>query len=359
MKKLILLFLIYFSLVPAFSSQFINELDSSTFRPTSQIFRSMGSSGRSISLSEDVSFVNSANNNDNFRLILPSLELSVSNPRELLSTLDSVIKKDVNKMLDALSILSGSSYLASLKLSGMMIIKSFFIEGDLNLGLYTSGESISANISIPTEATISVGYSKRFDFKDNYSLSIGGATHLNYREYSIPIDASSFVDYYVNKQELIKGSIKGSNISFDLGTTFNMPYGFATSITLENIAFDIKYKDSNNIEEKTVSIIPSLCLSIGYKDKFGPLTIMGAIDVVDILNIKSNTFFYHLNLGAGFELWKNIGLYGGLKGGFPSFGLKLKLFFFECFLSYEINDCSKYVGYNPKDTLSLMIRFLF
>ena len=359
MRKVLILFLLIFTLMPAFCNQFIDEFDKSLYRPTSSVYRAMGSSGRAISLSEDACFVNPANNDESFRLILPSVEFGVSNPRELLATLNSVIKKDVNKMLDALSILSGSSYLASIKLSGMMIIKGFSIQGDLRLGLYTRGESISASISIPTEAVLTIGYSHIFEFENDYSLSIGGNAHLNHREYSIPIDAASFVNYYVNKKELIEGRIIGSNISFDLGATFNLPYGFNTSLTLEDIAFDIKYKDSNNIEERIVKIPLSLCLSLGYKDKFGPFTFMGAIDLVDVLKINSNNFFYHLNMGAGVEIWKNIGLYGGLKGGYPSFGLKLKLFFFELFASYEINDYSKYVGYNPKDTLSIMIRLFF
>ena len=359
MRKSLVFILMFFALMPVFSNQFLDEFDTQFYRPTSSTFRAMGSSGRAISLSEDVAFVNAANNNENFRLILPSLEVGLTNINDLLSTAKSVVDKDVNKMLDALSILSGSSYLASVKLSGMMIIKDFSIQGDLRLGLYTMGESISASISIPMETILSIGYSHRFEFENDYSLSIGGNAHLNYREYSIPIDASSFVDYYVNNEELIKGRITGSNISFDLGATFNLPYGFASSITIEEIAFDIKYKDTNNMAEKRVSIPSSLCLSLGYKDKFGPFTFMGAIDLVDVLKINSNNFFYHLNLGAGIEIWKNIGIYGGLKGGYPSFGLKLKLFFFELFASYEINDCSKYVGYTPKDTLSLMIRFFF
>ncbi|MDD7270348.1 MAG: hypothetical protein PUH25_00550, partial [Spirochaetales bacterium] len=84
-----------------------------------------------------------------------------------------------------------------------------------------------------------------------------------------------------------------------------------------------------------------------------------AMDLVDITRINLNNALYHLNLGGYFGIWNNLGLYGGLKGGYPSFGLKLKLLFMESYVTYTINEYSEFVGYNPKDTLSFSFRLLF
>lgn len=360
MKKLILIIMMLSLMTSTFATSYISELESKTFRPTSSTFIAMGSSGRAIALREDSSFVNPSAHNKGFSLIIPQLELSISNLNYLVSTAKGAINRDANQLLDSLSIFSGSSYFAALQASGMVFINGFFLDCDARAGLYTDGESISASISIPIEAAISLGYSHSFEFENDYSLAIGGVSHFNYRAYTIPVDVSSFVDSYINRERLIDGLISGSNISFDLGATFYMPYGFSTALTVEDLALDIKFKDSFSNELWNISIPSSVCMSLGYKNKLGPLTIMGAIDLVDVFNIKNgSTLLYHLNFGGAVELWKNIGLYGGLKGGYPSFGLKLKLFFFECFLSYNISETSQYVGYNPKDNISLMIRLFF
>ena len=180
MKKLILIILILSLMTSIFSSSYISELESKTFRPTSSTFIAMGSSGRAIALREDSSFVNPSAHNKGFSLIIPQLELSISNLNYLVSTAKGAINRDANQLLDSLSIFSGSSYFAALQASGMVFINGFFLDCDARAGLYTDGESISASISIPIEAAISLGYSHSFEFENDYSLGTPITIYLNY-----------------------------------------------------------------------------------------------------------------------------------------------------------------------------------
>ncbi len=353
MKK-ILSFLFLLILVFSVSAIDIsNELNRSNYIPSSMTFRAMGESGRAIALAEDGFSINpAALASDSFQLILPSFEAGVTNVNALLNAdIKGVLKKDTKAMMDMLSLLSGSSYFIDGKISSSVIIKGFGLSFSLKSGLYTSGESISAYVTVPIEGVLSLGYAHEFDLNDNYKLSVGGVLHTNIRYYIKPVDVSTFVDVASGTAKLDLSFIKESNLTLDLGATIKMPYGFNGALTVNNITLK-NFKGNLNYNI-------SLSTSLGWSYKYGPLRLSLAMDLVDLARMNLNNALYHLNLGGYIGLWNNFGLYGGLKGGYPSFGLKLKLFFMESYVTYTINEYSEYMGYNPKDTLSFSFRLLF
>lgn len=353
MKKISLILIALLLVLSLPAKDFSSELNRTAYIPTSMTFRAMGESGRAIALPEDGFSVNpAALASDGFELILPSFEAAVTNVNALLnSDIKGVLNKDTTAMMDMLSLLSGSSYFIDGKISSSLIIKGFGVSFSLKSGLYTSGESISAYVTVPIEGVLSLGYAHEFDLNNSYKLSIGGVLHTNLRYYIKPVDVTTFVDVATGDEKLDLSFIKESNLTLDLGATLKMPYGFSSAltidhITLKNLKGNLKYD-------------LSLSTSLGWSYKYGPLRLSLAMDLVDITRIQINNALYHLNLGGYIGLWNNLGLYGGLKGGYPSFGLKLKLLFMESYITYTINEYSEFVGYNPKDTLSFSFRLFF
>lgn len=353
MKKILTIVLLLLLAFSISAMDISSELNKSTYNPTSMTFRAMGESGRAIALAEDGFSVNpAALANERFMLILPSFEAGVTNVNALLnSDIRAVLKKDTTAMMDMLSLLSGSSYFIDGKISSSLIIKGFGVSFSLKSGIYTSGESISAYVTVPIESVLSFGYAHEFDLNDSYKLSVGGVFHTNLRYYIKPVDISTFVDVATGDEKLDLSFIKESNLTLDLGATLKMPYGFSSALTIDHITLK-NFKGNLKYDL-------ALSTSLGWSYKYGPLRLSLAMDLVDITRINLNNALYHLNLGGYIGIWNNLGLYGGLKGGYPSFGLKLKLLFMESYVTYTINEYSEFVGYNPKDTLSFSFRLLF
>ncbi|MGN0906884.1 MAG: hypothetical protein ACI4NM_07035 [Bullifex sp.] len=363
MKRISLIILIsVFTVTSLCASDLFSGLHDVSYRPVSMRYEAMGGSGIALAKNDDAFFTNAGAVTDKgFTLVLPSIRADLLNVGHLKDIdLEKITHGDMAAVSDAVSFLSGSAPIVRLSLGSGMRIRGFSLGLDATAGLFSKGESVAAEFTGYVDSAVSAGYSHRFTLSDEYALTVGGMGHLNLRFSTTAVDVNTFVDYATKRStKLIGGIVKGYGVSLDLGATLEMPYGFSAAITMNDISIPYKYSGGT-----TLSVPCNLTLGTGWRMRLlGFLDLQAAVDLTDIIglcmNFSGSQILYHTNMGAGIGLWDVLSLYGGLKGGYPSFGARLKLFFAELSASYTISEYSAYMGYNPKDMLSISLRLVF
>ena len=363
MKKtlsLIIAFLLCASLFSA-SSNFVK------YAPYPREYRAMGEAGLSLKGSERGFFVNPASlSTDDFSLVLPSLEVGIGSVSDIATIpFSSLEKLDADAIGETLGKVSGSMPILTAKSSISFSLFGFGAAFDLSGGVFTSGEGFAAGLVPFMKVAGTLGYGRSFVLSEKMDLEVGASAHTNLFFYSSPIGVSSLSATLVNGlEDNIRMNLSSLYFSVDVGSTLRLKSGFAFGVTLSDMGKDLMIEDIVTETGFYVPFTSSLGVGASWERVFWKwLGVKAALDVKDLGSLFSSPSFpsllYHTNMGMALSLSKSLELMCGLKGGYPSFGADFKLFFIDLSLLYTVDEYSDKVGYNPRDTLSLIVRLEF
>ena len=362
MKRLLFVLLILAVSLSLFASSF------TSFMPLEREYRAMGCSGMSLKGVEKGFYINPASlSNDKFNLVLPSLEVGVGSFSEIIEVSSNAFNSDdfVDSANQVLSKLTGTIPILNINASSSLVL--FGLGGSLNLsgGLNTSGEGLSVGLIPFLKIASSFGYGHGFDISDNMRLEVGGVAHVSSFFYSSPVGIAELVDVLATSTlDSIELKYTNTSFSMDLGTTLRLQNGFSFAMSLLDIGKGFDSVDIITGEKERVKSNFYLNVGSGWERVFWKwLGIKASLDFNDIVGFVKNAsfsnFLYHTNMGLKLNLTKGIGVMCGLKGGYPSLGADLKLWFIDLSVLYTMDEYSEYVGYNPRDTLSVLLRLEF
>ncbi len=262
--------------------------------------------------------------------------------------------------------------------------KSPFIDSvqSLSLGFYgfgmhlsarerilTRGESISSDIIVALDTRAAIGYGYRFEFQDDYALSIGLALNGRYKVYNEGIGVETAVNMLTGTEKATDWTwFKGFSISGDIGLLAELPYGFSLGLVGRNIG-GVYFMDSVNNQggtyEDSFKMTTPFQLDFGasYNFSWSLLNLNLEADFVNLNNLIVKPSYENLlksiNLGASLGLWENIIFKTGLSQGYPSFGIELNILCFHIEGAYYLKDAGTIFGLKGDDTLALEIGLSF
>lgn len=360
MKRIVIVLILVFLSLSLFSASF------TSYRPLDREYRAMGSSGMSLKGVGKGFYTNPASlSNDSFNLVLPAIEMGVGSFSEIITIPFSSIKGDDFDSINAvLSKLTGTIPILDLKASSSLVLFGFGVSFDASAGLYTSGEGISVGLIPYLKFGGSFGYGHGFDINDNLRIEVGGVAHTSAFFYSIPIGIEELVGLFSSSGGSIGLKFTNFTFSMDLGTTLRLQNGLSFALALSDMgtgtdSIDIITGDTEKFESDFTINIGSGWERVFWK-WFG---VKASLDFCDVVGFARDAtfanFLYHTNMGLKFNFTKGFGLMCGLKGGYPTLGADLKLWFIDFSLLYTMDEYSEYMGYNPRDTLSILLRLEF
>lgn len=363
MKKIALLILI----LTLNASLFAGNGAIGKYAPYPRDYRAMGEAGLSLKGSERGFFVNPASlSTKKFSLVLPSLEIGVGSISDIIDIPFSDLEKmDAGALDQTLGKISGVMPLVMAKAAVSTDIFGLGAAFDSSLGVFASGEGFSAGIVPFLKLAGTLGYGHSFALSERLDLEVGVAAHSNFFFYSSPLSVSSAASVLTDGLGgNVSMNLSSANLTFDVGTTIRSKNGLSFGLVLSGMGDDLEMKDMVTESEFTLERKSSLDVGLGWERVFWKwLGVKAALDVKDLTGLFSSfsfpSFLYHSNMGLGINFTKGLGLMCGLKGGFPSFGVDIKLFFLDVFVLYTVDEYSEKVGYNPRDTLSLVARIAF
>ncbi len=262
--------------------------------------------------------------------------------------------------------------------------KSPFIDSvqSLSLGFYgfgmhlsarerilTRGESISSDIIVALDTRAAIGYGYRFEFPDDYALSIGLTLNGRYKVYNEGIGVETAVNMITGTEKATDWTwFKGFSISGDIGLLAELPYGFSLGLVGRNIG-GVYFMDSVNNQggtyEDSFKMTTPFQLDFGasYNFSWSLLNLNLEADFVNLNNLIVKPSYENLlksiNLGASLGLWENIIFKTGLSQGYPSFGIELNILCFHIEGAYYLKDAGTIFGLKGDDTLALEIGLSF
>lgn len=361
MKRFLVTLLVLIVSLSLFASSF------TSYRPLEREYRAMGCSGMSLSGVNKGFYTNpAALSNDKFNLVLPALEVGVGSFSEIITIpFSSLADGDFNAINEVLSKLTGTIPILDVKASSSLALFGFGASIDASGGIYTSGEGISVGLVPFLKVAGSFGYGRGFDIREDMTLEVGAMAHVSSFFYSSPIGVSELLNM-VSSADFGTLGLKFTKMSFtmDVGTTLRLDNGFSFAVALTDMGAG---SDSVNVitgEAEKFESDFSLNLGTGWERVFWKwLGVKASIDFNDVVGFVKDAslsnLLYHTNMGLKVNLTKGIGLMCGLKGGYPSLGADLKLWFIDLSVLYTMDEYSEYMGYNPRDTLSLLLRLEF
>ena len=304
--------------------------------------------------------------NDKFNLVLPSLEMGVGSFTEIATIpFSSLGEGDFDAINEVLSKLTGTIPVLDMKASSSLALFGFGASINASLGLYTSGEGISVGLIPFMNIAASLGYGHSFGLKEGIRVEVGAMTHFSSFFYSSPLGIEEVVDTIVSESpEKLRLKLTDTAFSLDLGTTLRFDNGFSLALTMVDIGEGTDSVDIVTGEVERLKSDFSINFGSGWERVFwGWLGVKASLDFSDIVGFTKDVSFpnllYHTNMGLKVNLTKGIGLMGGLKGGYPTLGADLMRRFIDLFVLYTMDEYSDYVGYNPRDSLSVQLRMVF
>lgn len=337
-----------------------------SFRPLEREYRAMGESGMSLKGSSKGFSVNpAALSTDKFSLILPSVSLGVGSFYDIMGLpFNEIMEGKLGAVSEILTKLTGFIPLLDAQLSSSLVLHGFGFSIDGDLAVYSLGEGLSTGLVPCLKTGTTFGYGHRFSLTPSLDLEAGIVAHNTSFFYSTPIDINLALDLVLQDMENLNFSFAKTSLFFDVGTTLRSSSGFSLALSANGIGGSFTSRDV--VKDETVTLYPefSLDAGVGWERVFWSwLGLKAALDIKDITGLFSDLSFsellYHMNMGMKLNLTKGLGLMCGLKGGYPSFGLDLKLFFFDLSLLYTTDEYSEKMGYNPRDTLSVLVGLEF
>ena len=357
MKRIVIVLILVFLSLSLFSVSF------TSYRPLDREYRAMGSSGMSLKGVGKGFYTNPASlSNDSFNLVLPAIEMGVGSFSEIITIPFS--SGDNDAINEVLSKLTGTIPILDVKTSSSLVLFGFGVSFDASAGLYTSGEGLSVGLIPFMKVAGSLGYGHGFDINDNLRLEVGGVAHTSAFFYSTPIGIEELVGLFSSSGDSIGLKFTNFTFSMDLGTTLRLQNGLSFALSLSDMgtgtdSIDIITGDTEKFESDFTINIGSGWERIFWK-WFG---VKASLDFCDVVGFAKDATFanllYHTNMGLKLNFTKGLGLMCGMKGGYPSLGADLKLWIIDLSVLYTMDEYSEYVGYNPRDTLSVLLRLEF
>lgn len=148
--------------------------------------------------------------------------------------------------------------------------------------------------------------------------------------------------------------LSGDSFGLDLGGLWKINRQASVGLTIHDIlATKIKYKDSdNNASAGSSKIKADVRLGGAYKPgwKWMPAFMDDLVLAADINHLIDGdyTFFKKIHLGGEVRFWKLLGVRGGFYQGYPSFGLGLRLAFFNLDYAFHGEELGEYAGQVPE-----------
>ena len=361
MKRIVIVLILVFLSLSLFSASF------TSYRPLDREYRAMGSSGMSLKGVGKGFYTNPASlSNDSFNLVLPAIEMGVGSFSEIITIpFSSLSKGDYDAVNEVLSKLTGTIPILDVKTSSSLVLFGFGACFDASTGLYTSGEGISVGFIPYLKFGGSFGYGHGFDINEDIRLEVGAVAHMSSSFYSSPVGISELMNMLSTSAiDALGLKYAESTFSFDLGTTVRLQNGLSFALSLSDMgtgtdSVDIITGDTEKFESDFTINIGSGWERVFWK-WFG---VKASLDFCDVVGFARDAtfanFLYHTNMGLKLNFTKGLGLMCGLKGGYPSLGADLKLWVIDLSVLYTMDEYSEYVGYNPRDTLSVLLRLEF
>ena len=361
MKRIVIVLILVFLSLSLFSASF------TSYRPLDREYRAMGSSGMSLKGVGKGFYTNPASlSNDSFNLVLPAIEMGVGSFSEIITIpFSSLSKGDYDAVNEVLSKLTGTIPIIDVKISSSLVLFGFGASFDASTGLYTSGEGISVGLIPYLKFGGSFGYGHGFDINEDIRLEVGAVAHMSSSFYSSPVGISELMNMLSTSAiDALGLKYAESTFSFDLGTTVRLQNGLSFAMTLSDIGNGSESVDIVTGDKEKFKSDFTLNIGSGWERVFWKwFGVKASIDFCDVVGfVKEATltnFLYHTNMGLKFNFTKGFGLMCGLKGGYPTLGADLKLWFIDFSLLYTMDEYSEYMGYNPRDTLSILLRLEF
>ena len=361
MKRIVIVLILVFLSLSLFSASF------TSYRPLDREYRAMGSSGMSLKGVGKGFYTNPASlSNDSFNLVLPAIEMGVGSFSEIITIPFSFLSNgDYDAVNEVLSKLTGTIPILDVKTSSSLVLFGFGASFDASTGLYTSGEGISVGLVPYLKFGGSFGYGHGFDINKDIRLEVGAVAHMSSSFYSSPVGISELMNMLSTSAiDALGLKYAESTFSFDLGTTVRLQNGLSFALALSDMgtgtdSIDIITGDTEKFESDFTINIGSGWERVFWK-WFG---VKASLDFCDVVGFARDApfanFLYHTNMGLKLNFTKGLGLMCGLKGGYPSLGADLKLWVIDLSVLYTMDEYSEYVGYNPRDTLSILLRLEF
>mgnify|MGYP006296079543 CR=1 FL=1 len=194
------------------------------------------------------------------------------------------------------------------------------------------------------------------------------------------IDFNSFTDSSEKGEAFPVYS--GSGLGFDFGAILeyrNWSLGFSAR-DIGGTILSYNKADTNNIsdiltfgvEGETVNDSHVIPMVTSYGVGYNPERILFPSWLIDPIfhaeyrrthyqgeNVKQNSFWTGIHMGAEFEFFRFIKLRAGINQGYSTYGIGLKLLFLDMNLSYFTRETGRYAGVKPNEglTLEAAIRF--
>lgn len=361
MKRIVIVLILVFLSLSLFSASF------TSYRPLDREYRAMGSSGMSLKGVGKGFYTNPASlSNDSFNLVLPAIEMGVGSFSEIITIpFSSLSNGDYDAVNEVLSKLTGTIPILDVNTSSSLVLFGFGASFDASTGLYTSGEGISVGLIPYLKFGGSFGYGHGFDINEDIRLEVGAVAHMSSSFYSSPVGISELMNMLSTSAiDALGLKYAESTFSFDLGTTVRLQNGLSFAMTLSDIGNGSESVDIVTGDKEKFKSDFTLNIGSGWERVFWKwFGVKASIDFCDVVGfVKEATltnFLYHTNMGLKFNFTKGFGLMCGLKGGYPTLGADLKLWFIDFSLLYTMDEYSEYMGYNPRDTLSILLRLEF
>jgi hypothetical protein len=289
-----------------------------------------------------------------WHLDFPLVTLAVNQIQALASApWQGVITGDIPSVMDTVAVLSGNSRLLFLD-EGIHMTRNGWAFGlDADQTVYTSGESFATDFTLSMDYDLSFGYGHRWKVGDTCALSVGVMAHGGYRRIAKEMDIIDLLPAFTGGKIPLNLEREHITLNADVGTLLSLPYGFSASLVGRNLG-------GKWVKGKSSSWTGMLDAGFGWTFTHKALTIALDADLADMTGIASlSDFWLHLNLGGELKLGSWFALRGGLQGGYPAAGLRLRLFFFAIDAIYFWSEWGTFVGAKPKDTLSLSLSLTF
>lgn len=350
-----------------FSSTAFSGIIDTSFSPLALRYQAMGEAGIAIPNRDEVFFINAAGlgDDESFYLKLPNISLSLYQAKDILSSpMNDILQGDIDAILDLAGLLNGTFPLVVAEESISASFKHFGLSFDMKQVISSTGQSFSSGFIPALFGSLSLGYGYEWNIDENCSLSLGFMEHISAVWYSTPISAESVVNLLKGDSSALQYIYSSLKFSTDMGAIIKVPYGFSFAFVANNISNGITLINKTSGETERFYHPSTISIGSAWSHRFNrAVKFSFAYDFVNIIEFFTSpslaNFLYKSNLGAELVLYDFISLYGGINGGYLSYGAELNLWFINLGILYRYQEFGKEVGLNPKDQLEIRLGFIF
>lgn len=357
------------------------------FFPSSPRSKAMGGVGIISVRKDDVFYLNPAVLADRqVSVSLPYITLGLYHPAALLSSgiFDSLTGFEMDSMINAvLPLLSaGQGKIFDIGAGVQVTAGGFGLSVDIKDSLLTYAPEnttggVNSSIVDQLNAAITIGYGGRIGFGKSFSMDMGASVAFNYLVFNQAIDGERLLS--IVKDGDFFGSLEsipimaGFSVPITLGINFNLPLGFAIGTVLRNVNGFYYMKESSGLSDLPFgkgtmnSVYSDLTWDIGVGwtfDKFGKLFSPSIeVDLVDVASLfyedyggdLGRALLKRLKVGVELQTLYILDFWGGLNGGYWSFGLGIDFYAIRIDMAYYWEEFGSVSGEKGLDTFLVKI----